>query len=369
VLLALLVLAGALASAVERRPSEAAFKALRDSRYGEVGNATAWIPDGLDWLVQADRSFEGRVAWSRYVDHGPVVLATVALSVASGQAAGGKGSKLAHRKVYEHRYLGVLGHWLPLPYLPQPGQKPGTYGVGVCVLARCVCVPNLRPSTGKTAAKASSSASKGCWRFQGGKSAVLNVMAVPNMVLFGLWQWPSYWGRLAGHATLSLANLSRGRLWVLLAAPFSHRSWGEIIRSGILLANAVDSFDRAGVSFSVFLALYLGGSWVAWLARGVLWRRLLKNEASAFYAQEWGAAGGLAAQLIFLARAWPEERFQFSVYFVPLPLELRAWQSLFAHGAMDVLFYSGGLATDKLLAHLAAWGFGWVLYDAWLRHS
>jgi len=335
---------------------------LQRHTYGQAGNGTAAahpaVMEGLQWLVQVDHSFDGRIAWSRYVEHGPVALGVVRLTVPTGQ-------KKATRKVYEHWYLGWLGRWMPLPYLPRPGQKPGTYGLGACVLARCVCVPNLQLSD-KAAAKPGGAA-RGCWRFQGDKSAALNVVAVPNMVLFGLWQWSSNWARLAAHATLSLANLSRGRFWVLLAAPFSHRNWGEIFRSGVLLANAVDSFDRAEVSFAVFLLLYLGGCWAAFVARCVLWRRWLKNDAGAFWAQELGASGGLAAQLLFLARARPEERFQFSMYFIPLPLQLSAWQSLFAHGLLDIFMVRGGVLPE-LLAHLAAWAFGWLVYDAWSRH-
>jgi len=99
-------------------------------------------------------------------------------------------------------------------------------------------------------------------------------------------------------------------------------SWGEIFTSAVLLANVVDSFDRADASFAIFLMLYLGGCWGAWFARGVLWRRLLKNDSSAFYTQESGAVGGLAALLVFLARARPYEKYQFSLYMLPLPVQL-----------------------------------------------
>ena len=95
---------------------------------------------------------------------------------------------------------------------------------------------------------------------------------------------------------------------------------------------------------------------------------MLKNDPSAFYAPELGAAGGLAAQLLFLARERPEEKFQFSFYMVPMPLQLTAWQSMLAHLALDAF-----MAKDQLLAtsvaRMAAWGFGWCVYDAWVLHS
>jgi len=103
----------------------------------------------------------------------------------------------------------------------------------------------------------------------------------------------------------------------------------------------------------------------------VLWRRLVVGDASAYYRQEWGAAGGLAAQLVFLARARPEDRFGFSFYMVPVPVELSAWQSLFAHTLVDL--GSGGVAgrdwPGELLGQLASWAAGWLIHDAWALHT
>lgn len=273
--LALVGMSSVLAFGYLTTPREASFRHLRDARYQrqnadprpseETGRLESW----LAVVLSRDRSFDGHVAWSRYVNHGPFALASVALSVANAAAASGQAGKPAKaqksgesRKVYEHRYLGLLGLWLPLPYLPQPGQKANTFGVGLCLLSRCVCVPDPRKGS-KSGGGAKSG--RGCWRFRGGKSAALNVMAIPNGLLFFLWQWPSYWSMLAGHTTLSLANLSRGRLWVLLTAAFSHRGWGEIFTTALLLTNTLDSFDHANVSFSIFFILYIGGCWMSWL--------------------------------------------------------------------------------------------------------
>merc|ERR1711879_980603 len=122
----------------------------------------------------------------------------------------------------------------------------------------------------------------------------------------------------------------------------------------MMLTNTLDSFDRAGVSFCAFLFLYLCGSWAAWVARGVLYRRLLMDEPGAYYTQEWGASGGLAAQLLFMAMIRPDERFHFSMYMVPIPVELRAWQSCFAHGMLDVVMNHGAFLR-QMLAHISAW--------------
>lgn len=382
--LAILVLAGVWAAAADRRPTEESFAQLRDTRYGQLRNDTeersARQRNFWGVPVLLDRSLQARVVRSRYVDHGPFALAAVCLKAGGAPAATPK-AKASPAKLYEHRYLGAFRLWLPLPYLPQPGNKADSYGVGLCVLGHCVCVPAMSSrgevKGSKAGAQADAQAAKPekppkaagteCWRFQGGKSAALNVMAIPNAALFVLWQFPKYWGPLSSHATLSMANLGRGRLWVLLAAPFSHRSWGEVFHTAVLLTNALDSFDRAEVSFIVFLGLYLGGCWAAWLARGVLWRRVLQNDASAFWVQEWGASGGLAAQLVFLARVRPAERFQFSLYLVPVPVTLSAWQSCFAHGIVDVAMARGGVQR-QLLAHIAAWAVGWVMAGAWQRH-
>merc|ERR1711924_258456 len=177
----------------------------------------------------------------------------------------------------------------------------------------------------------------------GGKDATLNVMWISNFIFFGLWQFGAYWGRLSQHATLSLANLRRGHIWVLLTAPFSHRDWSQGLRFAFLLASTVDSFDRAGVSFHVFLILYLGGSWAAWLGRTVIWYGIINNDPNANYMQEQGAMGGMAAQMLLVARLCPEETFAFRFAFIPLPIELTAWRTLFAHAFVDVFMSTGGV--------------------------
>jgi len=197
---------------------------------------------------------------------------------------------------------------------------------------------------------------------------MLNFMAIPNIVIFICWQFQMYWGPLAGHTTMSLANISRGRVWVVLAAPFSHRNFGEAMRSAFLLVNTLDSFDRSGSYWAVYLWLYIGGCFASWVARGIILRYFVIRESGAFYTQEQGASGGFAALLLFLARARPTDRYQFSMYFVPLPLNLRAWHSLLAHGALDVMLSKHGWRSE-LIAHLAAWTFGWVAYSAWLKHA
>lgn len=409
--LAILVLAGLWAAAKDRRPSKDSFMDMWEEKYGQAqaaedspGARTLW---GMPLPFLRDRSMQANVTRSRYLGHGPIALATVTLKANFPQTEepGAKQKKQQKRerakqqkqqpqyKLYEHRYVGFFHRWFPLPYPPM--YKADQYGVGLCVLGRCVCSPKgmLDPLLGaRRAAKAASKkkasgakkASDGnaeeeeqasgspasaieCSRFQGSKSAVLNAMVIPNALLFILWQFPANWGRMSAHATLSMANLGKGRLWTLLAAPFSHRSWGEIFHSGVLLSNAIDSFDRAGISFTIFLLLYLCGSWTAWLARRVVWQRVCKNDSSAYWSQEWGASGGLAAQLLFLAKVRPTERFQFSLYLVPIPVNLSAWQSCFAQLAMDLAIVRGGW--EQLVAYLAAWAFGWVLADAWLLHA
>lgn len=340
--------------------------------------------------ILEDRSLRGRVAWVRYVDYGALALATVKLSAAATSSSSahaekksapvppssGKAAPVASppRKVYEHQYLGAFGVWVPLPYLPRPGLKPETAGIGLCLLSRCVCVkrPTSRrqrhaPKT-KVSEKEQPTGSR-CLTFQSGKSAALNVMVIPNGLLFFLWQWPGFWARLAAHTTFSLANLQRGRLWVLFTAPFSHRGWSEIFRTGVLLTTTLDSFYRGGVCFPVFLSLYLGGSWAAWACTSA-WRRMMQRDQNAYYAQEMGASGGLAAQLLFLAGARPEDRFQFSFYFIPVPVQLSAWQSLLAHGAVDVLLArGGGKLPAGLCSQLASWVFGWAVYRAWVKYG
>eukprot|EP00929_Paragymnodinium_shiwhaense_P076555 TRINITY_DN39387_c0_g1_i1.p1 TRINITY_DN39387_c0_g1~~TRINITY_DN39387_c0_g1_i1.p1 ORF type:complete len:515 (+),score=85.70 TRINITY_DN39387_c0_g1_i1:89-1633(+) len=366
---------------VATRPGQEAFVAMHSRRYSSGGSSSSFsspspaarepqgdedLPGSYLPLVLTDRSFDGRVAWTRYVDHKMFSVATVALTVSASPAKGGgerNKTEADARKVYLHRYLGVYGMWFPLPYLPQPGRKLGTYGVGACVASKCVCLPDLRTRVKKGAKNSGG----GCWRFRAGKAAALNAMAAPNLALFGLWQLPAYWSTLGAHATFSVANLRRGHVWTLFSAPFSHRSWGEGFRNAIILANTVDTFEKADVSYWMFLILYLGGCWAYWLSR-TLYRSIRCDHA--FYTQEHGASGGLAAQLLFLARSNPEFRYTFSLYFIPMPVELSAWRSLLAHAAIDVFFgHASKNMWMELASLLGAWTFGWLMFGAWSMHD
>jgi len=370
------LLAGLWSALIKRIPDETSFERLRESNYGRRDANSSSLP----FFVMTDKSMSSKVSWSRYVDHGPVVLASVHLKSRNPRSASKPAgidtsrsakSKSTVTKLYEHRYLGILGFWLPLPYMPRPGNKPGVYAVGACILGHCVCMPKLnQPRSGsKTPPPKAVNKSQECWVIKSTKSASLNVMAIPNIILFLMWQWPSNWASLGQHATLSASNLARGHFWVLLSAPFSHQHWSSIFHTGVLLASTLDTFDRAGVSFVIFLMLYLVGSWAAWLARTVLVRGIWHEDECAYYTQECGAAGGLAAQLMFLARIRPEERFSFSIYMIPTPLVLRAWQSCLAHGVMDIFQQSGRGTLRQVCAHLAAWSIGWLLAGAWQKHE
>lgn len=367
--LALLIFAGVWAAMVERRPSEESFRDLREKRYSRDGRREWSVqPQVGGWLrylpMQKDRSFEGHVAWFQHVDHGPIAIATVCLSVA--METNNTKTAPASRKLYEHRYVGVLGTWVPLPYLPQPGSKQGVYGAGVCVLGQCACVPQVGKGKKKDS-KSDKVKIGGCLRFQGGSSMALNVFAIPILLIYLLWQFPSNWSFLSSHATLSMANLSRGRLWVLITASLSHRSFGEIFQTAVLLASSLDCFFRADVTFHIFILTYLLGTWATWVARVGLCDVAWKGDTNAFYTQDWGAAGGLAAQLSFLARIRPDERFQFSLYMIPVPVSLNAWQSCLAHGLLDVCQTRRGVAR-QIAAHLASWSIGLALAGAWMKH-
>eukprot|EP00927_Polykrikos_kofoidii_P006480 TRINITY_DN12620_c1_g1_i1.p1 TRINITY_DN12620_c1_g1~~TRINITY_DN12620_c1_g1_i1.p1 ORF type:complete len:513 (-),score=76.87 TRINITY_DN12620_c1_g1_i1:60-1598(-) len=360
------------------RPDKASFTAMKESRYvlspekrdASVNQSHAIWRSPLPLLT--DRSFEGHIAWSRFVDHAFFSFATVSTSVTASPAS--KKNPTPPKKLYEHKFLGLFGTWIPLLYLPQPGQKQGHFGVGLCVLSRCICVPDLRGRKGKKknageSEVGGSSNKHGCWRFEGGKSAALNFIAVPNLVIFFLWQWTAYWGKLSKHAVLSWENLRRGRLWVLLSAPFSHRNWQEALRSAMMLANTIDSFDSLHASFAIFLLLYVGGCWSTWLLRTLVWRGLVCGEPALRYMEEYGAFGGIAAQWIFLARARPEARYRFSFYMIPIPIELSAWRSLFGHVLVDLFGARDSKAvTSLIVAHVASWAFGCMVYEAWSQH-
>jgi len=86
----------------------------------------------------------------------------------------------------------------------------------------------------------------------------------------------------------------------------------------------------------------------------------------AYWQQDWGASGGLAAQLCFLAKVRPDERFNFSLVFIPIPVNLSAWQSCFAHLVVDV--FVGKAGARNVLGYFCAWAVGWFLADAWMLH-
>merc|ERR1712113_1023481 len=98
------------------------------------------------------------------------------------------------------------------------GAKQGVFGVGVCIVGRCVCLPQM-PKGKKKESKSEQVKSGGCMRFEGGSSMALNLFAIPILAIFIMWQFPAYWSTLSPHATLSMANLSRGHFWVLVTAP------------------------------------------------------------------------------------------------------------------------------------------------------
>ncbi|CAJ1372685.1 unnamed protein product, partial [Effrenium voratum] len=354
--LVVLVLAGLWAAACDRAPREASLHELVHRRYR---NTTLERSGGVFGLFgMADSSFNGSVAKVSFVNHSAFAYGSVTLKVTYPD-------KKSVTKSYEHRYLGLFSTWLPLPYLPQPGRKAGYYGMGACMLGRCLCLPKKPFASLRALLRSDPNGSlkSECWRFEGGKSAALNAMVLPNAAVFLLWQFPKYWSALSGHSTLSIANLARGRLWVLLAAPLSHRSWGQIFHLGVLLANTVDSFDSAKVSFWTFALLYWGGVWCAFLARA-LWHWIM-GDVSAKFLQEAGCSGGLGAQLVFLAQIRPLAKYQFSLYFMPMPIELSAWQSAAANMALDCV---AGDLRAKLLRHGAALGWGLLVAYCYQKH-
>jgi hypothetical protein len=326
----------------------------------------AWLRGRLQ-LVQ-DRSFDGHVAWSQYIKHGPIALGTVALNVSATRSEKRKSDTRLPAKVYWHRYMGVFGRWLPLPYLPQPGQKANSFGIGFCMLSHCACFPDYWSKPSKTGTKKSKDAGRGCWRFDGGKSAAFKAMLAPMALLFYLWlKNPGLWKLLKLNCTLSMENIRGARFYVVFTAPFSHLAIGEVLTSAIFLASTIDAFDRAGVSLVVFFLLFFGGGFASWLARDMLWHRLLKGNPSAFYMAEYGGASGLAAQLVFMAIAHPEEQFFIFMYFATLPFALKAWMCLLIHAVAAAL--TSCVPPMRVVVGLGvAWVYGFFIFDGWKLH-
>jgi len=343
------------------------------------GNVSAEEPkrDWSAWLQEttlADGTFNGHVTGHWYVNHGPISLGTVALTVGvAAQAEKSEKSTIGRpppsNKVYWHRYLGFLGHWLPLPYLPQPGHEANTFGAGVCLLGHCVCFPDKKSKEESSeTGKKKRAKKRGCLRFTGGFAAPLNLMRTVNIVFVALWRVPQYREKLANHAMISLASVKSCRFWVFLLSPFCQISFVDVMITWFFTANAVEIFERTAVSFYVFFFIYFGGCWLAWFVRIVVYHILLKGDPRSKNHLEWGAAGGLAAQLAFSARAFPEDGPPSDAYVFVLPFQLKALMYLFIHAALVTYTARRPDYKGNGLAVLVSWAFGFLLYNAWKRH-
>lgn len=308
----------------------------------QQGGWSTWLED----LMPLDRSFQGHIAWSRYVNHGFFAFATVALSVPPTRSDrkkkdSGESAATNVHKLYWHRYFGLFGCWIPVPYLPLPGNKENTYGVGFCVTGHCACCPDYFSKAAKTG--------RSCWKFTGGKTAALKFLLGPMVIIHALIYFKVVAiGRLIWHLFILPHNLRNGRLWVLFFAPFPHvtssaePSHSAVITSLAFLASAIISFSSAieatEISFVVFCILFWGGCWCSSFAKSVLWNRLLRGDRYAYENHpDYGATGGIAAVLTFMIRAYPEEPFEFNLYFFTVPFTLCAWQSLVAHAIISAV--------------------------------
>lgn len=252
---------------------------------------------------------------------------------------------------YEHHYLGLGGHWLPLPYLPRvhlKGKgKEGSfkYGAGLCYGGRCVCIPQKNAP---------------CLKVTFDASSLLSVMMVLNGGLFvaGL-MWPPDrfpLGKLNTYFTLTPHGLWQGQLLPLLTSSFFHVGIFETGRCIGMLATVFEDCAEQGVL--LFLVLYVGGS-VAHFLGAVAAIRFGGPRWLLFTEMGRGCRGGLSSLLALLSKTNSDRRFNISLYMVQIPTPLSPLATIAANAALDAAFASSrGRAHAEIAGHVMAalWG-------------
>lgn len=318
----------------QRVPDEAS---LKDFVVGQYGRPP---PAKIGRFMLGDRSYSKQpdsVQWSRKV---LLALGSTNVTLEGFQ--------------YEHSYLGIAGKWFALPYLPRvrlKGKAPSfRYGLGLCYSARCVCVPDKKAP---------------CRAFVFNTSSLLSLVLGLNIGLF-LTSFVTYENqafallyRLQQRCRLSWQTVLEGRLLPLLLSPFAHTSLFEFGRNMALLASLIEPCGAHGVF--LFLALYIGGSWVHFLG-SCLSAMLFGPEWTLWQEATIGCRGGLSSLLALLSWVGSDQRFRFGLYFVEVPTPLSPLATLAANAAVDAAFgMNRGRGIAELLGHLLALLWGWAL--------
>ena len=318
------------------KPSIASFEDVR------LGYNKPAPPPSLDepyhWLF-ADPAFCAKPRKTHASDHGVFSIGYMDISPRSTS------------RRYEHWFVGVLGGWYQLPFMPRPGKRNfdtnqvalGTCWGGYCMVVPSpgsVNVPSWVPIIGNKSGKGAKKKKKrektndkktyhdAIWShvddwvtFRDHMDVWINVLLVPNFLLALAWQFPGYYPMMFKHFTLSLNNFKKWRLWTLLTAPFAHREIVGAVFNFMAVSHFASGFFSSDSQFSFLLFIYVVSCWIYWFF-SLLAQELIFQDSDAQHMEGYGATGAVTALLAFMAMERPGEPMQINVYMIRAPMKL-----------------------------------------------
>eukprot|EP00667_Euglena_gracilis_P022316 EG_transcript_24803 len=177
-----------------------------------------------------------------------------------------------------------------------------------------------------------------------------------NAGVFALWRLPMAQRAMTNHFTCSWRGCSKGRVWTLLTATYSHAGGLHFALNMATLALLGPSVERTFGS-TEFLKLYTFGGVVS--NAGFLLQQRLRGYTASYGL---GASGCLMALWGAYARHYPDSQV-LVLGLVPMT----AQNALFLFMALDFLGMTSGLGLVGFAAHLTGACVGMGYYEAHLR--
>jgi len=269
-------------------PTKREFKFFKKEHYQESKES---FPSFESWPLRTDstyyKQFFERI---KYKDYGLVALARTVQEPA-------------------HHFLGFLGTWFPMPYIPTRTQiieiesswrAPATTKTliipewGVCLAGRCVCVPEVKPVLD----------------FSKCELAVWNDSWTKTAIYGGFVAGIAVWSNgMREHFCLTLSSFVNPFYWfTFLTAPFLHKSWVDMVSTivftvavaGAVQNNVKTNFELWAIFYAGSFAYGFGSLLMTWILND--WTSVRRYYVS-------GAFGGLAAWLGYLTNVSDQPLF------------------------------------------------------------
>eukprot|EP00457_Paulinella_chromatophora_P008577 gb/GEZN01008616.1/.p1 GENE.gb/GEZN01008616.1/~~gb/GEZN01008616.1/.p1 ORF type:complete len:354 (+),score=16.84 gb/GEZN01008616.1/:44-1063(+) len=298
----------ALAFALASCPTLTSFKAYCSSHYGQEREVQEPYP-----FVVSDRSYD--FVAKKYDYHNYLIFSYA--RVKQNRTLSSKKQTKQKARVYLHRYVGVAGVWLSLPYFPI--ARNGQLGVGICLQGQCLCWPAPKG---------------GCLPSQWEKGTLVTLIIISNLaglLVFHLNSWASF---VFKHCHLSLYNLGFGRFSCLFLSTFLNESLFTVLTKCSILLTVTELLEERGDDW-LLLLLYFGGAlgyWVGWLTGHAIFRPL---ETQFVQLRTFGSQGSFSAIFAFLYHVAPAStRISISPFGVG-SIPLRITQCAILHALAD----------------------------------